>query len=258
MSNPFFTYAGLQGRSPHVVHLGWQNDPIVLGYQVWGHRTVNDAYGNPVGSGVLGAGPVAMFQVDRDGAFRSPTLRRRKTGQIIGSTRGQTHAAFDPEDYVAALPPDNQWMFLRTQENRIGTGLLTIAGADPCLGPIYCTPPAEFFGMRRPVFTLQGTAPSATFCIRKYPPVWNEDLSVTDPRPMYLVFPRQLTEFTLRNLGADPIVVALDPLQLMRMVSPGESFVLTSGSATVKGIVLASNGAAGTAFSLNAVSASEM
>lgn len=129
--NPFRTWAGLSERTPHLVHLILRDDPMVVGYQVWGQRSVDGAYGDPVGSGVGGVGSVALFTVARGGAFRSPALRRSGRGQIIGSTRGTTHAAFDPDDFLlpgVPLPPDNQWLFLRVQENRLNQGLLALAG----------------------------------------------------------------------------------------------------------------------------------
>lgn len=128
--NPLHTCPGLMERNKHLIHLCLRNDPQVFGYQFWGQRSVDGAYGNPVGSGVSGAGPAAMFQVQRGDCFRSPNLRRSGRGQIIGSTKGQTHLAFDPEDFLAPgvpLPPDDHWLFLRVQENRAG-GLLAYAG----------------------------------------------------------------------------------------------------------------------------------
>lgn len=128
--NPLLTRPGMMERNKHLIHLCLRNDPQVFGYQFWGQRSVDGAYGDPVDSGVGGAGPAAMFQVQRGDCFRSPSLRRSGRGQIIGSTKGQTHLAFDPDDFLAPgvpLPPDNHWLFLRVQENR-APGLLALAG----------------------------------------------------------------------------------------------------------------------------------
>jgi len=128
--NPLHVCPGLMERNKHLIHLCLRNDPQVFGYQVWGSRAVDWAYGDPVGSGVGGTGPTALFQVQRGDCFRSPGLRRSGRGQIIGSTKGQTHLAFDPDDYLAPgvpLPPDEHWLFLRVQESR-AQGLLAYAG----------------------------------------------------------------------------------------------------------------------------------
>lgn len=259
--SPFQTYPGLMERNHHLVHLCLRNSPNVVGYQFWGAPTPNDAYGNPLNSGVLGVGSTAMFAVAQSGGFRSPTLRRKGLGQIVGSTRGQTHMVFDSDDYPAVLPQDDSWMFLRVQEDHLGAGLLSLAGnpADPCLGPIYCLPPAPYFGMRRPAFTLQATAPSSTGSSLGALPVLDEDLTSAGPRAMCLVFPRQLTELTVRNLSGVSMLVSFGLGQGMRDVAAGGVVVLASGTATTKEIVVACPvGVAGAAFSLHAVSAAEM
>ena len=129
--NPYRTCPGMMQRAPHLVHLCLRDTPEVVGYQVWGHRTVRGAYGDPVDSGVGGTGLSAMFTVPAGGGFRSPRLRSSGRGQIIGSTRGQTHMVFDLDDYAGAgvqIAPDDYWLFLRVQENRRNQGLLALAG----------------------------------------------------------------------------------------------------------------------------------
>jgi hypothetical protein len=133
MTSPFYTYAGLLERSTHLIHMYLRDEPEVLGYQFWGHRTINDAYGDPLNSGVGGAGPVALFEVARGNSYRSPVLRRKKLGMVEESRRGTTHAIFDVEDFIAPavggspIPPDGGWMFLRVQEQR-AAGLLQNLG----------------------------------------------------------------------------------------------------------------------------------
>lgn len=122
--SPFLTYAGLLERSTNLVHAYLRDDPDVVGYQFWGHRTINDAYGDPLDSGVGGAGPVAMFRVPRGQSYRSATLRRKKLGLIEENRRGTTHLLFDVEDFVAPavggspIPHDGGWLFLRAQQQR--------------------------------------------------------------------------------------------------------------------------------------------
>ena len=131
MSNPLLTRPGVVERAPGLVHLCLRDALTVAGYQFWGSNTVDDAYGDPTDSGVGGAGPTALFTVGRGLGFRSPALRRSGRGQIIGSTKGQTHVVFDPADFNtpgAGLPPDDQFMFIRVQENRAALGFLALPG----------------------------------------------------------------------------------------------------------------------------------
>lgn len=122
--SPLLTYAGVLERSTHLVHAFLHNDPDVVGYQFWGHRSINDAYGDPLDSGVGGAGPVAMFRVPRGQSYRSATLRRKRLGLIDEVRRGTTHLLFDVDDFVAPavgdspIPHDGGWLFLRAQQER--------------------------------------------------------------------------------------------------------------------------------------------
>mgnify|MGYP003965162065 CR=1 FL=1 len=255
MANPFHTYPGLMERSTHLTHLSLRNDPAIVAYQFWGQTTVNGAYGNPAASGVGGAGAVTMFTVGTDTTFRSPLLQQKGLGLVEENRRGTTHALFDIDDYLAptvALPPDSHWLYLRVQENRRVAGLLTVPGPLPVLGGIYCLPPASSFGQSKPTFTMQGIAPSATTSAAGAPPVFSEDLTSAIPRPMYLVFPVPMSEFTLVNLDvAKTLLVSFGPNQLMQAIAPGDEVQLYSGS--TKGLVLACPGAAGCPFALHGV-----
>lgn len=129
--NPYRTCPGMMQRAPHLVHLCLRDTPEIAGYKLWGSHSVNGAYGDPVDSGVSGSGPEEMFLVPQGGCFRSPSLRLSGRGQIVGSTKGQTHLAFDLDDYIGpgiTLPPDEHWLFLRVQENRRSAGLLALPG----------------------------------------------------------------------------------------------------------------------------------
>jgi len=256
MANPFYTYAGLMDRATKLIHIGVRNDLAVVGYQFWGQTTVNGAYGNPVASGVGGAGSVAMFQVARGLTFRSPLIRSSGRDMIEESRRGATHAVFDMDDYIVAgvaLPPDAHWLFLRAQENRNGVGLLTVPGPLPVLGPIYCVPPPKTFGLQKPSFTLTGIAPSAVVGVAAgAPPSFDEDLTTAAPRPLFLVFPVPMTEFCLRNLDAvKTLLVSFGPEQAMQAIAPGGAVPLYSGS--TKALVLATAAAGGCAWSLHGV-----
>lgn len=259
MASPFLTYAGVLERSTHLVHVYVRNDPQVVGYQFWGASALTDAYGNPAASGVGGAGPTALFTVDRGDFFRSPRLRRKGLANIAESRKGTSQAAFDLDDFTLAgagltLPMDEQFLFLRVQENRNGIGLLDLGGvpADPVLGAIYLVPPMVAYGTASPTFTVQSIAPSATGCVAGAPPVFDEDLTAATPRPMYLVFSSPLKEFTLRNLsGANTILVSFGPGQPMLTVPISSEVQLYTGG--TKAMVLACPDVGGCPFSLHGV-----
>jgi len=255
MANPYLTYAGMLERSTHLVHCFMHKDPAVIAYQLWGGNTVDNAYGNPAASGVGGAGAVAMFTVNSDSTFRSPLLRRKGLGLVEENRRDQTHLIFDIDDYLAVgvnLPPDEQWLYMRVQENRRGVGLLTVVGPLPVQGAIYCMPPPKTMGLPKPSFTLQGIAPSATTSVAGAPPVFSEDLTSAIPRPLYLVFPVPMGQFTVRNLdGAKALLVSFGPHQAMQSIPAGGEAGLTSGS--TKALVLATAAAAGCPYSIYGV-----
>lgn len=256
MANPFYTYAGVQDRMTKLIHIAVRNDPAVLGYQFWGHNTVNGAYGNPAASGVGGSGAVAMFEVARGTTFRSPLIIANGRDMVEESRRGATHAVFDMDDYTAAgvtLPPDAHWLFLRAQENRNVVGLLTVPGPLPVLGPIYCVPPTKTYGLPTPTFTLQGIAPSAVVGVAAGAvPPFDEDLTTAAPRPLFLVFPAPMMEFALRNLdAAKTLLVSFGPEQAMQAITPGNAVQLYSGS--TKALILATAAAGGCPWSLHGV-----
>jgi hypothetical protein len=255
MGSPFLTYAGMLERSTHLIHTYLPNDPAVVAYQFWGGNTVNDAYGNPAASGVGGSGAVAMFTVLDNKTFRSPTLRRKGLGLVPENRRGMTHALFDLDDYIAPgtiIPPDEQWLYLRVQENHRVAGLLTVPGPLPVLGPIYCVPPMATMGLPQPSFTMQGIAPSATTSAAGGPPIFSEDLTSAIPRPMVLVLPFPMSEFNLTNLdGVKTLLVSFGPGQLMQPIAPGNEVQLYSGS--TKMLVLATSAAGGCPFALHGV-----
>jgi len=259
MGNPYLNYAGVLERNQYVHFYLRDDDPQPVGYQLWAGPTPNELYGNPAGSGVGGGGAMPLLEVARGGYFRSPSVLRAKTGLVDGEVhRGTTHMVVNIEDYLvpgmgAPSNPNESWLFFSVQENRNGVGLLTVPGPLPVLGPIYCVPPARTYGMRQPAFTLTGTAPSAVVGVAAGAvPPFDEDLTTAAPRPMYLVFPAPLSEFTLRNDDlANTLLVSFGPGQLMQAVAPGGVVQLYSGS--TKEMVLACPNAGGCPFSLYGV-----
>jgi len=258
MGNPFLTYTGLMERTTQYAHLFLHNDPMVVGYQLYGQFTVDAAYGNPAGSGVGGTGAQAMFSTLRGTTCRSPGLVRRGLGLVEENRRGTTHFIADPAEFVVAglglpsVPVEELWFFMRVQEQRTA-GLLTVPGPLPVLGPILPVPPARAMGLPKPTFTLQGIAPSAVVGVAAGAvPPFDEDLTTAAPRPLYIVFPFPMVEFTLRNLdGAKALLVSFGPGQLMQSIPAGGEVQLYSGS--TKAVILATAAAGGCPYSIHGV-----
>ena len=127
MNTPLLTYFGVSQRSPRLVEM-YRHDALpIVGYQFWGHSTPDGAYGDVPQSDVGGDGATFMFAVTRGQQYRSPGLRRRGLGFFETNRRGQTTVFFDPEDYTTPggdFGMDEDWLFVRVQENRLGSGLL--------------------------------------------------------------------------------------------------------------------------------------
>lgn len=256
-TNPFLTFFGMNIRANRYVEMFRRDALPTVGYQLWGADTVDNAYGNPLASGVGGSGPLPLFQMTRNQHFRSPGIQRRRLLLSEGNRKGQTHFAFDVEDYTGGVVPfDDQWIFLRTQENRNGVGLLDLAGvpADPALGPVFCLPPALWLGQESPSLVLTGTAPSGTLCALGVPPDYNEDLTSAAPRPLHLVMPLALTAVTVVNTaagGGNNLLVCFGPDQPMVQIGPGQEIPFFSGR--TKHIVLACPNAGGVSYRIQAV-----
>lgn len=256
-AGPFGTYFGLIQRSPHYIEMFCRDKPEIAGYQFWTERTINNVYGNPLASGVGGTGAQAMFQVTAGQHFRSAALRRKGLGLYESNRRGQTTVVFDVDDFItpapSPVPPDEDVLYLRVQENRRTSGLLTVPGPLPVLGPIYVVPPPKFFGQMSPVLAVQGTAPSGTGSAAGSPPNFDQDLTSAGPRPMYLVFPVPLSAVTIRNLaaaGGNDLLVCFDDGQPMVEIPPA-SDLSPDTVGRVKSVILACPDAGGVAFSIH-------
>lgn len=251
-TNPFLTTFSLIQRSAQYVEMFRRDADPTQAYNIYGSDSVNNAYGNPAGSGVGGAGAELLFPVTRGNFFRSISLRRKGLGLSEGNRKGQTHFVFDPEDFVGPglnLPLDDAWLFLRVQERRFGS-FLTI-GADPALGAIYCVPPAIFFGQDQPVLGLTGTAPGGTALADGAIPDFVEDLTDVNPRPMHIVFPRPLSAISIVNTSVNDLLLSFGPGQMVQTVASGSDVTLMKGR--TKEIIVGSSAAGGTTFRLSAI-----
>lgn len=183
-------------RSTNLIDLVVRDRPGTDMYRLWGAKSVNDAYGNLVASGVGAVNPTLMMTVMRDTLGQSPSVVRNVV-QVEENRRGMTSFQFDMDDYVApAVPPpfrgDNFPVYVRLQENRLGQWQ-SVAGPVnnglPILGPTLVIPPVDFYGKSGGgTLIITGTAPTGTGCSIGEPPV--VDLTVQTPIPMHIIFPK--------------------------------------------------------------------
>jgi len=124
--SPYDTAPQLVERKPGLVDMMIRDQPGVQAYRLWGSKTIDDAYGNPATSGVGGAGPEAMLEVEASLQFRSPSVIQRRWSWYGESLRGMSRVAFDPNDYVTDpttnFPGDDDTWFVRLQECRTSVG----------------------------------------------------------------------------------------------------------------------------------------
>jgi hypothetical protein len=246
----FATRVGILQRSTHVIDLTVRDTTGVSAYRLWGANTVDNAYGNLAGSGVVSTGPTSIIEVPAGKVACSPTII--KTGQYIRdeSRRGLSSFIIDIEDYVTPgpIPPfgsDEDFFFARVQEKHLTTGWLTVdAGPNigfPKMGPIMIVPTAPVWYMVGAAMTVGATAPAGTGCTVGKPPVF--DMSVLTPLPLHIAFPR--TSRSMRVVNLDDHYNMLMSYGLgasMVRVEPNETVALF-GATSVSEIVLASEDA---------------
>ena len=154
-------------RSKGFMLLQFVNDPNILGYRLRVANSLNEAYGPFNGLPILLAGTTALFDVDRDYTFISKAIRVRGTGISGDTTRGQTRATFDPNEYFGLspqVPPDSALWFMRTQIRTVAAPAFP-TGLPPQPTPlnqsiISIVQDPDFFSVPRPALTLYGTAPN--------------------------------------------------------------------------------------------------
>lgn len=234
---PFDVRAGCLQRSPHLVDIIVRNRPGTSAYRLWGAKTLNDAYGTVVDSGLTGTGGTALLTATANTMAQSNRIVRR--GATVAEVRrGQTSFQFDIDDFITpAVPPpfgpDDDMMFLRIQEQRAGAWLAVPAGAVknanyPIRGPILVLPNASFYGSMSASLAVYGTAPKASDCVAGAAPVF--DPTVQKPLPLHLVFPRPATSLIVRNLsGSKTMLVAFGLGQPMITVAANGEIASSGG-----------------------------
>lgn len=147
-------------RAVGLLRLQYRNDPDILGYRVRVANTLNNAYGPD--NGVGGAGTFALFDVERDTDYISKEFRISKRWPPGETTRGQTRALFNPNEFFGAdpvVPSDGQLLFVRTQVRTQASPAFpgTVNNLNQSDILIVRTP--TFLSVPRPALTLFGTAP---------------------------------------------------------------------------------------------------
>jgi len=230
MSNrfgPFNVAPRILQRSTNFVDLVIRDRPGTDMYRLWGAPSVNDAYGNPTGSGVGGTGGQILMTAYRGSIEQSQSLVPRGV-QVGGENRkGHTTFQFNPDDFVIpAIPPnfngDETPNYVRIQEHRAGAWLESAGPVDPGLptqGPILIIPEPRFYG--RPAIapiTFTATAPTGTGCTLGYPPVF--DPTMQTPNPMHIVFPRMAGNIVINaNDDGKALLVSYGPGSPMMAVT---------------------------------------
>lgn len=216
-------------RQKNFCTLQFRNDENILGYRLRVANSLDNAYGNF--NGVGGVGTTALFDVQRDRTYISPTIRRRGTGISGDITRGQTRATFDPGEFFGLspeVPPDVQLWFMRVQVATAPSGGFPLGfpgGAFPGTADatdqsdILIVQDPSFFTVPRPAITLYGTAPAIGATAGLPAP----------PEAMIFHVPAFADAMVLTNLGAASLFVAVGRHQPLMELSAGQSISHTSG-----------------------------
>lgn len=272
---PFATRAGVMQRSPHLIDLIIRNSPLATAYRLWGARTLDNAYGTMVGSGLTGTGGLQIMEARAKTLAASPTIVRK--GWIVPEVRkDQTSFLLDMDDYIVSnggsppeIPSDEETLYVRVQEYRPSMGWLAVDGGagnnagNPYLGPILVVYPPSFYGRSVTAISVAGTAPAGSDCSSGTPPVF--DATMQKPLPLHIVWSTPLGSLTIKNISADlgpTLLVSFGLGQPMLPIAPGGECTPTGGGYSfpaVNEVILAmSGGGGGCAFTIDGVIARQI
>jgi len=147
-------------RSVELLRLQYRNDPDILGYRIRVANSLDNAYGPD--NGVGGAGTFPIIDVDRDGTFISKEFRLSRRGLTGETTRGQTRAVFNPNEFFGldpVVPSDGQLLFVRTQVRTAASPSFPVAADNLNQSDILIVRTPGFNAVSRPALSLYGTAP---------------------------------------------------------------------------------------------------
>lgn len=178
-------------RAAGHITLQFRNDPDILGYRIRVSNSLVNAYG--AANGLAGVGTTALFDVQRDQSYISRTLRQRGTAISGDTTRGQTRATYDPNEFVglaATVPPDNQLAFLRVQLRTRAAPAFPVAADNTNQSVILVVQDPQLSSVSHPTLTLGSTAPTLGTAVLGLPaptgalafrvPGYGESLTITN------------------------------------------------------------------------------
>lgn len=148
-------------RAVGLMRLQYRNDPDILGYRIRVANTLDAAYGPD--NGVGGAGTFALFDVDRDTTYISKEFRLSRRGLTGETTRGQTRAIFNPNEFFGldpVVPADGQLWYVRTQVRTTASPAFPGTADNLNQSDILIVRTPTFQSVPRPALTLYGTAPN--------------------------------------------------------------------------------------------------
>lgn len=157
-------------RAAGQITLQFRNDPNILGYRIRVANSLTNAYGTA--NGVAGAGTTALLDVQRDQSYISRTMRQRRTAILGDTTRGQTRAIYDPNDFVgisAVVPPDNQLAFMRVQVRTRAAPTFPVAADNTNQSVILIVQDPQLSSVSHPTLTLSGVAPTLATAVAGLP-----------------------------------------------------------------------------------------
>lgn len=200
------TYPRLTNRYEGSVELVIHSNPDVRSYQFGAANTLDTAF----------AGVTAMFDVPRDGTYRSRGLKQRGLGTSLYTSRGLTVAMYNPEEFWTGggtLPHDFETAYVRITET-------SAAGVVRPAGPILIVPPPGFFTTTRPSLTVSGTAPNVAASTTGNPPAG----------AMHFVLPRFADSTTITNDSGNPLLVSFGAGMPEFQVLDGQTTLLPDGA----------------------------
>lgn len=222
-------------RSKNYASLYFRDAPGILRYRVLAARDLNNAYVGQVATprnGVVGlVGTEELFIVHGPGgSYRSHEIRSRGVGLVDESTRGQTRAIYDPDEFfnpptTAAIPPDKDIAFLRVQTATVASG--NTFGTE---GPILIFQNPSFAVVPRPALTLYGNAPLlATALPGQVPPAGSLEFKVPFYGDSLVITNHDAAEPLLLSMGFDIPFMQVDTEQSFSHTSgQKDSLILAS------------------------------
>lgn len=225
-------------RYKNYASIYFRNRPGIQRYRVLAANTLDEAYvgqnGSPHNGVTATTGTEVLFEVPQNTTFRSRAIRQKGLGLLDETTRGQTRAIYDPDDFydpptTTVVPPDKDIAFLRVQTATVASG-----GAFGSEGPILIFQSPTFAVVPRPAITLFGTAPDlgAAAAPGQIPPDGSLEFVVPFYGDSLVITNHSATDELYLSMGRDVPFMQVDPEQ---------NFTHTSGQKDA--LVIAANGA---------------